>query len=196
MVDSDSPASNPRRVLWVAVAVGISVGLILSGLEIESHRPPAPFDTEVAPSGSHWTLTPPASWCGSRYANGGVEYFCNPPGTANIELKVVAPSRVSGSVQVDGPSAIWVYPSVWGCVVAVELSGNAHSCAPPYQPPPWRTWTTNFSSAARIDLAQLALNVTAQTGVLPPADWTLLVVDAGAWNETATLLSSVELRSP
>jgi hypothetical protein len=194
LVAASSPFSKalPRPVA-IAVIVGISAGLLLSGLALEPQTGRSAASFVVEPAGQSWLLTPPSTWCNVTQLPDGIEYSCSMAGAAGMILNVSHPSRISGIIEVSGPASLWILPSVWACELEVELTHLAHSCPPPFDPPPWPTWNESFTAAGPINLSALPFNFAVAPGVLPPAYWALILVDGQSTNETATVTSSVVL---
>ncbi len=157
----------------------------------------APFSLEVAPPGESWVLTPPSSWCVvANLSGGGFEASCSMAGAGGLSINVTQPSRIAGSIGVSGPVTVWFEPAVWDCELEVHLTGFVHSCPAPYNPPPWDDWSTNVTGPGVVDLSALAIQITDVTGVLPPAVWSLFLVDNQQGNATAVVLSPICLQNP
>ena len=190
-------ARLPPRLTIAPVVVGVAIGALLVVLSFEPQPGPPGFSNTVTPSGESWNLTPPSTWCTTTpLSGGGVEYSCSMAGAGSIALNVTKPSRLLGSIEVDGPFSVWLVPAAWTCELQVQLSGFVHSCPIPFDPPPWGTWTSGQSGAGSMNLSRLPINVTQSTGVIPPAYWMLFIVDGVDVNETATVTSAVVLVSP
>lgn len=187
---------TPARWRVVVLILGLSTGLLLAGFSLESQPRQSHSAFVVEPQGRSWLLTPPSTWCNITQVAGGTEHSCSMAGAAWIPLNVTGRSRISGSLEVKGPSSVWVLPSVWACELEIQLTGFVHPCPAPFNPPPWGTWNTTFSSAVTINLSSLPINVTSDLGVLPVATWALVVVDEQATNETVTVTSPVVLEGP
>jgi hypothetical protein len=192
-------AMDRKRTGWylVAIAAGAVMGLVIAMFSISTDAPESHSSVVVVPLGTSWSSSPPAHWCASRaLPSGGAELSCGGEGPATIFLHVNQSSRLTGSVEVTGPSEVWVLPWSDACPLSVELSGYAHSCAIPVHPSPWSAWHGAFGSAGAIDLSRLPLNVTPTTGLLPSDSWELWFVDALPVNETVTVTSPIELVDP
>jgi hypothetical protein len=186
---------QPRWVV-IATALGISVGLALAGWVIESRPSVTHFALIVEPVGTSWLLTPPSTWCNVTRSSSGIAFSCSMAGAASVALNVTSPSRLSGGLEIGGPSSLWLFPTVWSCDIEGQLTGVPLPCPVPYNPPPWSTWVESFASAGTINLSALQLNVSSAEGVLPPADWSLILVDRLATNERATVTAPVVLSNP
>jgi hypothetical protein len=160
-----------ERSRWAVIgtALGISAGLVLAGFVLESQSTVTHFAIIAEPAGQSWVLTPPSTWCNITHDQGGVHYSCSTEGAGWISLNVTEPSRLSGDIETAGPSSIWIFPSGWGCDIEAQLSGVPFPCPPPFDPPGWRTWEANFSSAEDVNLFALQFDVANTVGVLPPA---------------------------
>lgn len=189
-------SQRPARWAVVAVVLGISSSLLLTGFSLKLQPSKNHFSFIAGPAGRSWLLTPPSTWCNVTRLPDSTEFTCSMAGAAWIPLNVSEPSRISGNIEVGGPSSVWIVQTVWMCELEIELSGFRHSCPVPYDPPPWPSWNTTLSSAGTINLSALAINITSDLGVIPAANWALLVVDGQATNETATIASSVVLENP
>lgn len=117
-------------------------------------------------------------------------------GALSIPLNVTQTSHVSGAVTVNGPFKVWVLLSVWSCVLTSELSGVPLPCPPPYDPPPFPTWNETYSSTGTFNVSAFQLNATTPSGVLPPANWLMVIIDGESVDEVATITSSVVLSNP
>jgi hypothetical protein len=183
-----------ERRLLIAPIVGVVAALALAGFALVTHPSPNHFSFVVEPAGTSWWLTPRSTWCNvTSVPGGGYEYACSMSGAASFLLNVTVPSRILGTLQVDGAYSVWIFPTVWGCEIEAQLTGFPLPCPVPYDPPPWSTWNSSILLHGTLDLSALQFNVNYTTGILPPTSWTLLVVDCQSSGESARVLSPVLL---
>ncbi len=163
----------------------------------------------IEPVGARWTLTPPSTWCivtplpggnitappGNKSSGptGGEEVSCSMAGAAIVQLNVTRSSRISGTLSVNGSFTVWLEPSVWSCEFLGELSGFPLPCPIPYDPPGWASWNGSYAATSSLNLSTLPFHETGTIGVIPPATWSLYVVDDQRGNETATVTSAILL---
>ncbi len=188
-------ARRTASLKYVAAILGILTAVVLATLSFSAQPSVLPRSVVVAPTGASWALTPPSTWCNVTHFAGGEQISCSMSGAAGIALNVTAPSRLVGTLAVNGPYTIWIQPSAYGCELEIHLTGFFHPCPSPVNPPPWSSWNTGLLPAGSTDLSTLPLNFTSSTGVLPPAYWALYVVDGQSQNETVSVLTPIVLET-
>ncbi|MCI4341424.1 MAG: hypothetical protein L3K11_03510 [Thermoplasmata archaeon] len=166
---------------------------------LSSCPPPANNSCIAAAVGVNWTILPSAAWCTEAnytadYPNGsysGTSFYCDGPKAAMVELNVSRNSTLNGTLEITGPSQVWVLSAVYGCNLYLDLARVYFGCPAPIGSTPWYLWNSTLPSAGPLNLSTLKFNFNGEAGVLPPQYWQVWVVDVESAVEMVTVTSAV-----
>jgi hypothetical protein len=200
---------------WVAFAFLIRAALacgVLAETLIQSTPNQAPTSTieprwtchpgprsscTLAAAGTNLSTRPVSSWCvaNNSYSGGsltGTTWICK-PGPVVLSFNETVGATLSGTFSVNGSFELFLVPAVQGCRLISTLEGaydNVLSdCAQPLYSPPYSGLNLTPQESNPVNLSSLTFDFGHPSVDVPPAYWSLVVVDIGSELETVHVVS-------
>lgn len=203
--------TNPRSGLWMAFAFLLGAALACGALAatltqfVSTERPistTGPRGTcdsglrsscTLASAGTNQTIGPVTSWCvaNNSYSGAaltGTSWTCQPTPMI-LSFSETAGATLRGTFSVHGPFELFLVPVAQGCELVSSLEeayiNVLWSCAPPVSsgtPYSWLNLTAQVSNP--VELSSLTYAFGPPSAEIPPASWSLMVVDTGTEAET------------
>jgi hypothetical protein len=152
----------------------------------------------LAAAGTNLSMGPVSSWCVVNSSNSGTSWTCDPsPLVFSFNETVTA--RLSGIFSVGGPFELFLVPAAQGCIFEGSLEDAYQhvdmSCAIPVYWPPYSPLNLTPQISNPVDLSNFSYAFGHLSPGIPPAFWSLIVVDTGNASETVHIDSSLAVTS-